>query len=64
MQRALHTWRARVEPTLNRLDRIAELTNPPLFIVVVVLALIDVSCFTALRIVQQHPREITAPATQ
>jgi hypothetical protein len=59
MKRAFLTWRGRCRPIVHRLDRAAELINPLLLIVVVVLALIDVSCFTALHIAQQHPHEIT-----
>ena len=59
VRRALLTWRERCGPILERLDRAAQIINPLLLVVVVLLALIDVSCFTALRIAEQHPHATT-----
>ena len=64
MKRAFLIWRERCRPIVHRLDRAAELINPLLLIVVVMLTLIDVSCFTALHVAQQHPREMTTTAIQ
>jgi hypothetical protein len=50
MRRALSSWRERCGPILLRLDRVAQTINPLLLVAAVVLALINISCYTALRL--------------
>ena len=50
MRRILSSWRERCGPIFLRLDHLAQSINPLLLVAAVILSLIDVSCYTALRL--------------
>ena len=56
-------WR---RPIFGRMDRTAKKINPLLVIVVVMLAIIDLSCYSALAISRRHPPrpDASQPAAQ
>jgi hypothetical protein len=48
-------------PLLERVDRLARKLNPILVVVIIVLAILDVSCYTALQIGRLHPPRPVPP---
>jgi hypothetical protein len=55
MRRGPLSGRIRRRPIFGRIDQAARWINPLLVVAAVLLALIDLSCYTAIEIARRHP---------